>query len=141
MLKKWVKYIILSLIVIVLFVLSFLIYKNLFAGTDNSRYIGIENYKLTNDEINLVKDEITELEEVESVDVYIDSRIIKIVTKINKDVDFDKMKKLANKALDNFSEENLSYYDIEFFIESKDEESKTYPQIGYKFKANSEFSW
>ena len=35
-----------------------------------------ESYKLTNDEINSVKDTIKELEQINNVDIYIDSKII-----------------------------------------------------------------
>ena len=39
----------------------------------------IENYKLTNNEINSVKSKINEIEEVKSVDVYANSKIIRII--------------------------------------------------------------
>ena len=78
---------------------------------------------------------------MKSVDVYIDSKIIKIVVKLESDIDFEKVKEKANESLSGFSEENLTYYDVEFFVQSSNKESETYPQIGYKFKTNTEFSW
>lgn len=139
--KKYIKYIILLVILIVIFVLGFFIYKNMFADTVNSRYKDLDSYKLTNDEKNSVKDKINELENIKSVKIYKDSRIIKIVVKLEEDIDFDGLKTKANEVITSFSEENLSYYDLEFFIESANKESEVYPQIGYKFKTNAEFAW
>ena len=139
--KKYIKYIIIFVVVLIICIISFFIYKNVFAGVENSRYEGIENYKLTNDEKNAVKDKINELEGIKKIDVYTDSKIIKIVVKLKEDIDFSDMKKIANESISMFSEDNLTYYDVQFFVESDNKESEIYPQIGYKFKANLEFSW
>ena len=139
--KKIVKYIIISVVVLLIIILSVLIYKNLFAQSNSTRYEGKENYKLTNNEINFVEDKIKEWDDVKSVDVYTNSKIIKIVVKLKNDIDFEKIKEQANESLSGFSEENLTYYDVEFFVQSSNKDSETYPQIGYKFKTNKEFSW
>lgn len=139
--KKYIKYIVLLIIIIVIFILGFLIYKNMFADSINSRYKDMENYKLTNDEKNSAKDKINELENIKSVKIYKDSKIIKIVVKLEEDIDFNSIKTKANEVITCFSEENLSYFDLEIFIESSNSESEVYPQIGYKFKTNTEFAW
>lgn len=139
--KKVIKYIIISIFIILIFVLLFFVYKNLFAESNSTRYDGIENYKLTNDEINMVKDKINELENIKDIDIYIDSKIIKIVVKLSDDIDFESIKNKANECISGFNEENLSFYDIEFFVTSLKEASEVYPQIGYKFKAKSNFAW
>lgn len=139
--KKTIKYIILTIIIILIFVLSFFIYKNIFADGNTTRYKDIENYKLTNDEKNSAKDKINELDGIKDINIYIDSKIIKIVVKLENDIDFGTIQAKANEVISSFSEKNLSYYDLEFFVSSSNEESEIYPQIGYKFKSNSEFSW
>jgi len=139
--KKYIKYIVLLVIIIVIFILSLFIYKNLFEDSENSRYKDIGNYKLTNDEKNSVTNKINELENIKNVKIYKDSRIIKIIVKLEEDIDFENLKIKANEVITSFSEKNLSYYDLQFFVESSNEESEVYPQIGYKFKANSEFAW
>lgn len=135
------KYIIILFIILFISIISFFIYKNLFASTENSRYEGIENYKLTNKEINAVKDKINELDGVKSIDIYVDSKIIKIVLKLKEDIDFENVKNIANESIINFSEENLEYYDLQFFVQSLNKDSEIYPKIGYKFKTNTAFSW
>lgn len=141
--NKIIKWSILGVILVVIIVLVALIYKVLFSSANNSRNTDIGNYKLSNNEINAVKDSITELEEVKNVDIHTNnnSRIIKILVTLKSDVNLDTMKKLANDSITNFSEENIGYYDFEFFIDSENQESTTYPQIGYKYRGSQEFSW
>lgn len=139
--KKYIKYIVLLVIIIVIFILGFFIYKNMFADVVNTRYKDIDSYKLTNNEKNSAKDKIKELENIKSVKIYIKSKIIKIVVNLEEDIDFNSIKTKANEVISSFSEKNLSYYDIEFFVASANKESEVYPQIGYKFKANEEFAW
>ena len=141
--KKNIKWIIIAVVVIIIFAFLVLIYNSVFSGRNAIRNKDILNYKLTNNEINSVQDKIKEVPELKNVDVHTNnnSKIIKIVVTLSSDVDFDQMKKVAEESLNNFSEDNLSYYDIEFYIDTENEESEIYPQIGYKFNSNSEFSW
>ena len=81
------------------------------------------------------------MENIKSIKIYKDSKIIKIVVKLDEDIDFENIKTKANEVLTSFSKENLSYYDLEFFVESSNKESEIYPKIGYKFKDNTEFAW
>lgn len=128
-------------VVILFIVLLILIYKNLFSSSNSNRYKGIENYKLTSAEKDFVKEKLNELGKVKSVEIYVKSKIIRIFVNLNEDVDFDMVKNVSNDLLEGFSEENLSYYDVEIFYESDNEESNVYPQIGYKHKSKTEFSW
>jgi len=138
--KKWIKIIIILLILIVIFILGFLIYKNLFQGRVSERLDGIESYTLTKEEKKLVKDKLNELENVESINIDTNYKIIKIFLELKEDVKFEDVKKISNEAITNFSEDNLSFYDIELFVTSLSEDS-IYPKVGYKHKMNSEFTW
>ena len=141
--NKKIKFYLKIIVAIVIFIFLILIYNNLFAGINNSRNKDFSKYKITNNEKNKVKDAIREVDEVESIDIHINnnSKIIKIIVILKSDVDFDRMNKIATSASSKFNKKNLSYYDIEFYIDSENKESSIYPKIGYKFKDNSEFSW
>lgn len=128
-------------VVILFVVLLVLIYKNLFSSSNGNRYKGIENYKLTSAEKDSVKEKLNELGKVKNVKIYVKSKIIRIFVNLSEDVDFDTVKNVSNSLLEGFSEENLSYYDVEIFYESDNKESIVYPQIGYKHKSKTEFSW
>lgn len=136
-----VKCIIIFVIILIILILSFMIYLNLFNNTSSNRFKDIENYKLTKEEKNSVKEKIKELENIEEVDIYTNSKIIRIFIKLTDDIDFDQIKTVSNSLLEEFSNENLSYYDVEVFVESKNEESDIYPKIGYKHKTSEEFVW
>lgn len=139
--KRIIRYSIIAGAILVVILIGFMIYKNLFAGTNSSRYDGIENYNLTNEEKNNITERINELDNVKSVDVYITSKIIKILVKLSDDVDFAKVQDVSNQVLSDISEDNLSFYDVEIFFESENKDSDVYPKIGYKHKKNTEFSW
>lgn len=140
MLKKNYKILFFCGIIILFIVLLFLIYINLFKENDSNRLEDIEKYELTQKEISSIKDTINEIDKIKDIDIYANFKIIKIYINLLEEVDFKLIKEVCNKALENFNEKNLKYYDIEVFIDYK-EESEIYPKIGYKHKANSKFTW
>ena len=140
--KNTLKAVIISSVILVIIIFLVLIYINLFAGTSDSRNKNMDKYKITNDEKNAVQSKLKEVTEIESIDIHTNnnSRIVKILVTLNKDVEFAKMKNLAQESLKGFSEKSLGYYDFEFFIDTK-EASEIYPKIGYKYVNNEDFSW
>lgn len=140
-LKKYYKIILVFLIVSIIILLGYLVFKNLFYSEESNRLEGIEEYVVTSDEIEKVKEKLNEIENIDVVDIYTNYKIIKISIELNEDIDFEDIKKISNEALINFKEENLGYYDVEIFVNSKDENSDIYPKIGYKHKTNLEFTW
>lgn len=139
--SKLIKYGIIAFVVLLIAVLIILIYKNLFANSNQDRFVDVDKHKLTKEEISAVKEKFESVKSVDSVDVYIKSKIIRIFVKISDDVTLEKMKEVSNESITCFTEENLKYYDLEVFIDTSNEDSKLYPQIGYKNKLSEEFSW
>lgn len=139
--KKIVKYSIIALVVVLVFISLIMIYKNVFSKTQTDRYEGIENYKLTKEEKSSVKEVFNTIENIDNIKIYTTSKIIKIFITLNEDVDFNTIKSISNQSIEKFSKENLSYYDVEIFVESKNKNSEVYPQIGYKYKLGNEFVW
>lgn len=142
--SKNIARIIIIVIVLVIVCLLFLVFNMFFSSSSSKRLEGIEKYELTNNEKNAVKDKISELDNVKSVDVYVISdktKILRIFIKLSEDIDFKKLDEKCNEAITLFSKENLSFYDVEVFVESANKESEVYPQIGYKHKTNEKLSW
>ena len=135
-----VKKIVGILVALVIITLMALIIKNVFGSSDSSRVKNADNYKLTNNEKNSVKDKLEEIENVESVKIYTNVKIIKIIIVLSEDTPFDTVKSVCNEALSNFSEKNLEYYDVEVYVKCN-AESETYPKIGYKHKSKEKFKW
>ena len=70
--------------------------------------------------------------------MYIDIIIKKI--KLKEDVSRDTAKELANKTLEKLSEEERSYYDVQFII-SKTKDKEHFPIIGYKHHTKPAIAW
>ena len=140
-----VTVVVLALAVISLF--GYIFYKNIFANVENKRYEGLEEHKITVEETNGIKDIFSDIEQIEKISVYTESnknsksRILKIRINLKEDMDFDKLKELCKSSVEILSEDNAAFYDLEVFITSNNEESEVYPQIGYKHRSNSKFSW
>ena len=139
--KKYYKVIIAILIVVIISILSFLIYINIFKESNSNRLEKIDEHQLTKKEISKVKETFGELEQLKNIKVYTSYKIVKIYITLVEEVNLEEIDKLSKKALDDFKEKNVEYYDIEIFVDCLDDESKIYPKIGYKHKTNSEFTW
>ena len=139
--KKNYKLIIVILIAVIILVLSFLIYINLFEENDSNRLENIDEHKLTKKEISAAKETFHELEQIKNIKIYTNYKIIKIYITLEEEVSLEKINELSKEVLNDFKEKNLKYYDVEIFVECLDEESEIYPKIGYKHKTNSEFTW
>lgn len=139
--KKYYKLLIIMLILIIIAILGIFIYKEMFEVGVSNRLEGIEEYNLTKKEIKAVKEKLSEIENIDSVDISTNYKIIKIFLDLKDDTDFEDVKEICNASVEEFSEKNLSFYDLEIFIESKNKDSEVYPKIGYKYKTNLEFVW
>ena len=138
--KKVMIGVIIGIIVLIAILLIF-IYLNLFKNNSSSRFKNASKYTLSNNEINSVKQEISDVDKVKKVSIKANNKIINIHVNLEEDVDFDELKTILNNTLNNFKEKNLKYYDVEVFVESEDKKSEIYPKIGYKHKTNQEFVW
>ena len=72
--------------------------------------------------------------------VRVAGRIIYIDMTVTGNVDVGGAKNLANAALEEFSDKEKSYYDIQAII-SSDTNTEQFPIIGYKHHAKSAYSW
>lgn len=140
-LNKYYKLLIIILVLIIIAVLGIFIYKEIFEVGVSNRLEGIEKYNLTKKEIKSVKEKLNEIENIDSIDITTNYKIIKIFLVLKEDTDFEQVKEICNESVEEISEKNLSFYDLEVFVESKNKESEVYPKIGYKYKTNVEFVW
>ena len=138
--KKNKKLITILGVSILILISIILVYKIFFGSSGSDRYEGINSHKLSKKEISDIKDNVNDLEKVDSVKVYVKSKIIRIVVNLETDVEFDSVKDVANKIISKIDKENLKFYDVEFFVSTKDD-SKVYPRIGYKHKTSEKFAW
>ena len=142
LLKKHSRLIV-GIIIIVFLVIIGIMAKNFFFPDDAEAYYGtrlegIDKVKLSDKKKESLKEKITG--SAKSVTVRLQGRIIYISAIVNDDVDTDTAKYISDLTLEKLSEEEKSYYDIQFIYKS-DADKDHFPIIGYKHHTKSGISW
>ena len=139
---------VLAFILIICFALiAFLMYKYFYAGDNSSNYgdrlDGIESHPIHKD----LKNEIEEIYKDTKISLKSlknSGRIIYVTFELSEVIKVDDAKNLALKSLEKFSDDEKSYYDIQFIVVCNQEEStekQLYPIMGYKNSSSFEVVW
>ncbi|MBQ6841468.1 MAG: hypothetical protein IJO63_05085 [Bacilli bacterium] len=121
--KLWKENRVLFMLIIILFVcfcaivavaLTFFYSKDV--GSYGSRLDGIENYPIKDKDKSTYKETLLENEHVSKVSLSIKGRIIYVHIYYDETTDVEDAKAIATNSVDLFSEDILSYYDIEFVV-------------------------
>ena len=134
---------VIGITVLILVIIAILLIKNLFMFDDfqaiyGTRLEGISKVAVTNKEKTAVKNSIGDA--AKKVNVRTAGRIIDILIVVSKETSLEDAKKLGEKTLESFSDEQKKFYDIQVMIET-DEESNQYPIIGYKHQSRDAITW
>ena len=134
---------VIGITVLILVIIAILLIKNLFMFDDfqaiyGTRLEGISKVAVTNKEKTAVKNSIGDA--AKKVNVRTAGRIIDILIVVSKETSLEDAKKLGEKTLESFSDEQKKFYDIQIMIET-DEESNQYPIIGYKHQSRDAITW
>ena len=89
---------------------------------------------------NLKSDISSKIDSATSVDIRVSGRIINVTLTLPTDVSKDAAKEFAKKSLEAFTEDEKSYYDIQFYLVKK-EEAEGFPIIGYKIQNAEKITW
>ena len=104
-----------------------------------NRLEGIEKVQITDKKEKEVIDFIKEDENVTDASISIQGKIINIIIKLkDKKNTVEKMEEKGAEIIKKFSEEEVKFYDFQFFIKN---EEANYNLMGYKNKKNDEISW
>lgn len=145
-------------IVLVLVIAGVFVLKAFFPSGNEygNRLKGIEKVSFSDKEIKKLEKEIKDREKIKKTSINIKGKLINIMITVEEDASIDDMKDHCKEKLELFDEEELSYYDIQFYLvkeetkkeedkkddkEKEDEEDTKYPSIGYKHKTSSEIKW
>ena len=123
-----------------------------FQGTNNKygdRLNGIEKVELKEDYMKSLLSKIKEEKEYVIEDSYnLEGRLLSVSVKVKSYTDKNETKKIGDIIKENLKEEELSFYDIQLYINFEEEEkkeeteeNKVYPIIGYKHKTSDSFVW
>lgn len=121
-------------IAIVVVALTFFYSKDV--SSYGSRLADIEKYPITNKDKDTYKETVLENEGVTKVSFNIKGRVIYVHIEFDETVSIEDAKAIANNSIELLGEDNISYYDIEFVLKSKD-----YTILGAKNAIIDHVSW
>ena len=131
--KKWINknkgLAILLLLTIIFVIILLIIFIELLVGGSSNKYgnrlDGIDKVKISNETYESVKKEVEDTELVEKVETRLQGKIVYTTIELKDGITVEKAKEIATNTLDNYSEEELKYYDFSFFLKWKGEEKDT----------------
>lgn len=144
--KKPSKLLILFLVVLVGMIAFVLFILNaLLSGGSNDKYgnrlNNIEEYTINEAQIEEIEDNISINENVGSVTYNLEGRLVNYIIKVTDVTEIEVARSYATIITEVFEEDQNSYYDIQVYLTSENEESLVYPQIGTKSKSSENFVW
>lgn len=127
---KWMKrntgLVIVLLLTLVLLVFITVIFVKLLMGNSSGKYgnrlDGINEVVISDETYDSVKEEVKGTEKVTDVTTRLQGKIVYITIILNSDTSSDDAKGIASGTLDNFTEEELSFYDFSYFLKWEGEE-------------------
>lgn len=130
-LKKWINknkgFAIICALAFILFIIMVVIFVRLLVGGSSNKYgnrlDGIDKVKISNEVYESVKEEVKEVEGVNDVSVRLQGKIVYTTIELSDSISADKAKEIAKNTLDNYTEDELKYYDFSFFLKWKGEDS------------------
>ena len=118
---------IVSCLALLFFLIMLFMFISMFFGKFSNSYgdrlEGINEVEINDDKIKEIDKNIEENDIVEKSETRIQGKIVYINITFKESTKLDDAKSIATKALDNFNEDELSFYDISFFlVENKEED-------------------
>lgn len=131
--KKWINknkgLAILLLLTIIFVIILLIIFIELLIGGSSNKYgnrlDGIDKVKISNETYESVKKEVEDTELVKKVETRLQGKIVYTTIELKDGITVEKAKEIAVNTLDNYSEDELKYYDFSFFLKWKGEEKDT----------------
>lgn len=131
--KNWVMknkaLAIVVILAIVLFIMLVIIMVGLLVGGSSNKYgdrlDGIDEVLIDSKTYDEVKEEILGTDLVEDASIRLQGKIVYTTIILKSDTTLDKAKEIASNTLDNYSKEELSFYDYSFFLEWKGDDGDT----------------
>lgn len=147
-LKEHRVFTMLMAIVIVCFVLIMTVLINVFGGFGNdadkygNRLEGIDKVEISEKKQSDFKNNITNNEKIKSVDVTIQGKIVYITMIVESNVMLEEAEGIALKSLDEFTEEEKTFYDFNFTLKQlATENSDGFVISGAKNKNGTKLIW
>ena len=130
---KWIKkntgLFIVLMLTLVLLVFILIIFIKLLSGNSSNKYgsrlDGIEETPILSETYKEVEKEVMDTKKTEEISVRLQGKIVYTTIVLKKDVSVKDAKKIASNTLNNYSDEQLGFYDFSYFLKWKGEKSDT----------------
>lgn len=144
--KKWIKnnkkkviMIVTVLVLLILFVcISYAIISFLMPNTKASVYGNrcevTRDYPVASDRKDKLEAFVSKQDKMKLVNFEVKCNLIDIIVEVDDSVAVSKIKTMAKSMLEEFSDDEIKYYDIEIMIKSNKSDSDSYPMIGVHHK-------
>ncbi len=107
-----------------------------------TRLDGIKDVPLSDAYLDEISSEVKNEKIVSKVTVDVEGRLVNFIITVNDNTSEKDAKDLSDIVKDNFTEDELAFYDIQIFIvDSGSNKESIYPIIGYKHKTSDGFVW
>jgi len=132
--------IVIIVMIVILALMIFPLYSSKSGSVYGKRLEGIEKVKIEKSVSNNIKKTYEETEKIEKITTDLKGKIYNILVYVKDGVDLNEFIDFSPSILSNFDEEQLKFYDIQFFLISNSEENKK-TIVGYKNKDSESISW
>ena len=133
------------LVVVFIAVMTYVFVDLFFSGSKNkygSRLEGINDVIVSNERLNSIEQALLENEGVASSKCRIQGKIIYIELTLDASISKDTAKEYANKTLEDFSQDELAFYDLGYFLKwEATEESSQIVITGTKHPKTQGITW
>lgn len=107
-----------------------------------TRLEGIKEVPLSDSYLNEISSAVKDEKTVSKATIDVEGRLVNIIITVKDDTTLDDAKKLSGIVKDNFTKDELAFYDIQIFlVDSGANKESNYPIIGYKHKTSDDFVW
>ena len=130
-------------IILVFLIIGIFLLKAFFPSGNEygNRLKGIEKVSFSDKEITKLEDQIKDREKIKDTSINVEGKLINIIITVEADTNIDDIKDYCKEKLELFAEDELSYYDIQFYLVNEKDDVENYPAIGYKHKTSDEIKW
>ncbi len=131
--------IVILVIIITVLLIVFPLYSTRSGSTYGNRLDGIEDVAISSNTDSKIEEIFTNTSKIDKIDIFLKGKIYNIFVYVKDEVNVNDLIPQCDEALKVLDEEQIKYYDIQFFIKNSGENAKTI--VGYKNKSSKGISW
>lgn len=144
--KNKVLFILTTIAIICILVIIIGLLTSFYTKTNTSKYgdrlDGIEEVEITDSFREDLVSFYEKNEKVNEASVDLSGKIVYIIIDVVKGTTEAQAQEIANSGLEEFSEEEIEYYDFQFIVTcEEDSKSEIYPTMGYKNNTSAKVVW